>query len=193
MPPDPVPTLEFSEGQALAFDLVGTVSLPGPYPSTGDILLIRYPGPADPRAKDRHPRYYLKIVQQLSQTHTVTRFVAIPDIRMVRIVEDAEAASAEWTGDGPNWLSHATVVRPGEIRDLIASLKWDPKAENVAYEVRLPQGTRGIVYVPENAPVLTRHESLISAATSAEGSFTAARGCAKEKKSQALSACPRDP
>ncbi|WP_165222246.1 hypothetical protein [Aquisphaera insulae] len=186
----PVPSLEFSEGQALAFDLVGTVSLPGPYPATGEIFLIRYPGPTDPKARDRHPRYYLKSVQHLSQTHTVTRFVSIPDIKLVRFVDEDEAAEAGWGGDEPCWLSEATIVRPGEIRDLIGSLKWDPKADDVAYEVRLPQGTRGIIYVPENAPVLTRHESLISAAASAEGSYSPARGCASIKKAQALSACP---
>ena len=169
MASEPVPSLQIEPHHMLGMNLVGTVALPSPFPAAARIFVVRHPAPKGAKGDKAKPVYHLKIVQELSETHSITRFVALDHVRLVRFNQSAEgfpspAAAVAKDASLPFRLEN------DDLRREIDAMAWEKTAKEGrgAYEVELYPERMGVVYVPERAPVLMRHECTVIAATSVE-------------------------
>ena len=91
----PSPTQEFSPEEKAAFALAGTVALPSPFPASARILLGIMPQLETAVA----PRYYLKIIELVTDRFSVTRLVSLGDLRAIRLVPESGRFDnfREWT------------------------------------------------------------------------------------------------
>jgi hypothetical protein len=137
-----------------AASLVGTVTLPSPYPASGaaSFVLSDWDGDAV---------IYVKIVQVVNEKRIITRFVKPEDIRAIRF----EPAVGE--GGPETWpiLSPSATRKELEAGEkaIVAHAK---KAAVKSLEE--PWHDAAILYVDESAPVLHRFEAGVTAAVSAE-------------------------
>jgi hypothetical protein len=159
---DPIPCLELNEEHFLGLDLVGTVALPAPVPAVGRIYVVRSPPTKGAKGDAAKPRLLIKIVQKISESHVITRFVRPEHVRAIRLnPPKGSAASVE-----PTWLTG------DHVRSEIATYDWGKgtkdKDDRSHLEVELRKDQPGVVYVHETAPVLFRHEQTLPAATSLE-------------------------
>jgi hypothetical protein len=169
MASEPVPSLHLEPHHTLGLNLVGTVAFPSPFPADGRIFVVRHPAPKGAKGADAEPTYHAKIVQKLSDSHSITRFVAIDHVRLIRFrppvaPPTAKPASPSKAAAEPLELSNE------DLRREVKAVKWDEhiKDPNHTYQVELRPGRTGVVFVPEQAPVLLRHEATVPAATSLE-------------------------
>jgi hypothetical protein len=158
MDSEPVPSLELTAEHLLGLDLVGTVELPSPFPAAGRVFLVRHPGAEGSAAAPAQPRLFLKLVQRLSDSQTVTRFVSPEHVRGVRFRPSKP-------GEAPE---EPTLVSGESIRREIGAIDWTKsvKDQRTAHEVELRPGHLGVLHVPESAPVLVRLEQTVPAALS---------------------------
>ena len=166
---EPLPSLDLNHDHMLGLHLVGTVELPS-QPGGARILAVRYPAP-----KGGSPRYFLKIHQRHGDCHSVTHFVAIDHVRLVRFQAGPEKAAqaASLTGD--------------EIKEMVTKMEWAKhvKDDRVTHEVEVRPNQTGTVHVSEAAPVVVRAEATVPAATSREAApFAMAFACPR------TTACP---
>ena len=165
---EPIPCLELNEEHFLGLELVGTVALPAPVPAVGRIYVVRSPPAKGAKGDAYKPRLLIKVVQRISESHVITRFVSPEHVRAIRLnPPKGSAASVE-----PTWITG------DQLRTEIATYEWGKgtkdkdkekdKDDRTHLEVELRKEQLGVVYVPENAPVLFRHEQTLPAATSLE-------------------------
>ncbi len=149
------PTTELGSEHLAALSLVGTVALPSPFPATGRILVVRPPAPKGEAA----PKYHIKVVQKINDSCTITRLV---DHTAVKLIRFQPATGGEPPQQGPFSLDQAGVQKLVSVQD------WNVIDDRASHEIEpYPQHT-GVVHVPENQPVLLRHEVSVPAATSLE-------------------------
>ena len=162
----PAPSAELSTEHLTNLDLVGTVGLPSPFPATARIFVVRHPGPKSPGKVDKS-KYHIKVVQTMSGSHIVTRYVSPKYVRLIRVQpqkgEPAESATP-------------TPISSEQMKKDIRAIKWDAAAVG-SHEAELYPGRTGVVFVPEDAPVILRHEHFASAAMSLEHPIVAFGGC----------------
>ena len=162
----PVPSAELSTQHLTNLDLVGTVGLPSPFPATARIFVVRHPGPKSPDKADKS-KYHIKIVQTINESHIVTRYVSPKYVRLIRLQsqkgEPAESATP-------------TLISSEQMKKDIRAIKWDSAAVG-SHEAELYPGRTGVVFVPEDAPVILRHEHFVAAAMSLEHPITPQGQC----------------
>ncbi len=168
----PYPTCEFSNEQEAAFALTGTVALPSPFPASARIFIGIMPRLYGSSAE----RYYLKIVQVITDKLIVTQFVNLDYLRAVRLRPESGRYD-----DLREWTLRVDVDLHKELEDAKETLKQAAKETlkqaasetRGAYEFLLFPEHQGVVYVPETAPVLVRTEyGVVAAEASESGCFT---------------------
>ncbi len=154
----PVPSLELSAEHLLGLDLVGTVELPSPFPATGRVFLVRHPGAEGGSADATPARFFIKLVQRISDSQTITRFVGPEHVRAIHLRPAKPGGAAE----------EATLLSGEQLRRELGTIEWSKAVEDnrLAHEVELRPGHVGVIRVPESAPVLLRLEQTVSAALS---------------------------
>ena len=166
MASEPVPSLQIEPHHRLGMSLVGTVALPSPFPAEGRIFVVRHPESNQPQGGEAKPSYHLKIVQKLSDTHSITRFMALDDMRLIRFSppRDSQNAPARAGEEAPGPLC----LDREQLREVVEAVPWEKVVRDgrCDYEVELYPDRTGVVYVPEQAPVLLRHECAVMAAMS---------------------------
>jgi hypothetical protein len=187
VPDKPSLAHEFRTEQSIAHALAGTVALPSPFPASARIYVGIRPGHNPAGAG----RYYLKLVEAVSDKLVVTRLVSLEDARAVRFRPESGRPADLWdwtlyTADDLHdeleyakaALSQAAAAQPGAHELPLVPEKGPkgpdatppdragqpPTAGKPAGAARQPQG---IVYVPESAPVLVRVEYGVVAAEAA--------------------------
>jgi len=138
-------------------DLVGTVPLPGPFPSTAKIFVVRYPPAPGAKGDEAKPRFFVKLVETINSNHVITRIISPEYLRAIRWKPDAAAGAAE-----------PPVESGDKVRADIAKIDWtkavkDPRS---SYEIPLKADHSGVVHVAESSPVLLRHEQTVPASVS---------------------------
>jgi hypothetical protein len=188
MASEPVPSLQVEPHHSLGLNLVGTVALPSPFPAEGRIYVVRHPAAPGAKGEDVKPTYHIKIVQKLSDSHSITRIVSLDHVRMIRFSQPGESVTkgtspAGKAGPTPSELSL------DDLKKEVTAVPWAKavKDENHSYEVELQPHRTGVVYVPEAAPVLLRHECTVTAATSLESIVGTGAFCPHTSK---FIACP---
>jgi hypothetical protein len=157
-----LPAPELGEEQKLAFDLAGTVGLPSPFPAVGRVFVVRTPKKAEAGEKDDPgARFFIKIVQTISPKHIATLFLETDDVRAVRCPPESGPAT-----DLASWKFQNIDEVRGQIKGAIKELSKPDYAAAGSFEVELFE--EAVVYVPEFAPVLSRVEFALVAATAAE-------------------------
>jgi hypothetical protein len=154
----PVPSLEFGAEHILGLDLVGTVEMPSPFPASGRVFLVRHPGSEGASGEAAAARYFVKVVQRINDSQTVTRFVSPEHVRAIRFHPATTAAAA----DAPALLTG------DQLRTEMRDIDWtkEMKDHRSSHEIELHPGREGTVVVPESAPVLVRLEQSMPAALS---------------------------
>ena len=184
MASEPVPSLQIEPHHAQAMTLVGTVALPSPYPAEGRIFLVRHPVPAGSQGNAARPTFHVKVVQKISDSHTITRFVDIDHVRLVRLSPRSEEKTSDTTEPAAEMLDDK------DLKKELAAIAWGSAGETNCHplEVELRPGQTGVVHVPEAAPVLLRYDCTVTAATSLEN--VAGSGLFSARILPSL-ACPR--
>jgi hypothetical protein len=154
----PVPSLEFAAEHILGLELVGTVELPSPFPAAGRVFLVRHPGSESAVGETSQPKHFIKVVQRMNDSQTITRFVSPEHVRAVRFRSSKPGGAAE----------APTLVSGERLRGEIGSVDWGKTAEDqrLSHEIELRPEQVGTVLVPESAPVLLRLEQTMPAALS---------------------------
>ena len=174
-----LPTVEFSPKQKAAFALAATVALPSPFPASGRIIIGIMPRPAESVPE----RFYVKTVESKSDKHIITQLVNLDDLRAVRLHPES--------GPYAN-LSEWTLLTREDLNDVIELAKQDLMGavgtsrrgfEFLLFAERMadrdgegrkhsgdgaPPERKGVIYVPETAPVLVRAEFGVAAAEAAD-------------------------
>ncbi len=148
--------MEFANEHHHAVTLAGVVALPSPYPATARAFFVLTDW-------DAEAVIYIKLVQVLNSKHIITRFIRPDDVRAIRPKPSAA------TSDDPNdWPILSPTKTQKEIRAGEAAIVEHANAARVKHleELWHPEV---ILYVPETASVLHRHEYGVTAAVSAEG------------------------
>ena len=174
---EPTPSLDLGHEHLLGLHVVGTIGLPA-HPSGGRIFVVRYPAQAG-----GSPRFFIKIVQRLSDSHTITHFVAQEHVRLIKF----QGAPAEGAGKAvqPSTLTGDELIKEAAMIDWAKFIKDD----RCTYEIEIRPSQTGIVLVSEATPVVLRTESTIPAATSLEATtYPGGFGC---PKSEIAFGCPR--
>jgi hypothetical protein len=122
------------------------------------VFLVRHPGAEGGTADATAARFFLKLVQKISDSQTITRFVGPEHVRAVRF----RPAKPGTAGEEPTLLSG------DHLRRELGAIEWSKsvKDHRLAHEVELRPGHVGVIHVPESAPVLLRLEQTVSAALS---------------------------
>jgi len=108
-------------------------------------------------------RYYLKIVQVITDKLIVTQFVNLDYLRAVRLRPESGRYD-----DLREWTLRVDVDLHKELEDAKETLKQAASETRGAYEFLLFPERQGVVYVPETAPVLVRTEYGVVAAEASE-------------------------
>jgi hypothetical protein len=148
--------MEFTNEHHHAVTIAGTIALPSPYPATGRAFFVL-------SEWDSEQVIYIKLVQVVNLRQIITRYIRPEDVRAIR----PKPASA--TSDDPNdWPILSPAKTQKEIRAGEATIVAHATAAKLHYleELWHPEV---ILYVPESAGVLHRHEIGATAAVSAEG------------------------
>jgi hypothetical protein len=183
--PDPSkPASEFADEQIIAHTLAGTVMLPAPFPASARIYIGIKPRKNAKSAE----RFYLKIVEVVSDKYVATRLVNLDDFRAVRLRPDASRGA-----DLRDWTFKTADDLQTELEEAKATLRQAASEDLGAHELSLfsagqskaPERQRsrqvddagragqyaaaaaepeGVVHVPESAPVLVRVEYGVVAA-----------------------------
>jgi len=155
----PYQTFEFGNEQKVALALTGTIAIPSPFPASARIFIGIMPRLNAASAE----RYFLKIVEVIADKCIATRFVNVEDIRAVRLRPESGQYQElrEWTLRTAEDLHEELEVAKG-------SLKQAASKTRTAYEILLFPELKGVVYVPETAPVLVRTEYGLPAAEAFE-------------------------
>ncbi len=146
--------MDFTNDHHQAVTLAGTVALPSPYPAYGQAFF-------DYTEWDGEPVVYVKLVQIVSAKNIVTRFVKPEDIRAIR----AQPASKDT--DPETWPLLSPTKTRKAIDDGIKAIVAKAKAAKTTH-LEVPWQTAVILYLPEAAPVLHRHDVALTAAVSVE-------------------------
>jgi hypothetical protein len=154
----PVPSLDLGAEHFLGLELVGTVELPSPFPAAGRIFVVRHPGSEPAAGEASQPRHFIKVVQRINDSQTVTRFVGPEHVRAIRF----RPAKAGGAGEEPTLLSG------DRLRAEMGSIDWvkPVKDQRSSHEIELRPEHVGTVLVPESAPVLLRLEQAMPAGLS---------------------------
>jgi hypothetical protein len=187
MASEPAPSLHIEAHHAVGLGLVGTVALPGPFPADGRIFVVRDPGHKGAKGADAKPHYHLKIVQKLSDSHSITRIVALEDVRLLRLNPQPLPPAATSSPAKP--AAHPSQYSNDELQKEIAGIPWAQsiKDDRSSYESELFAARTGVVYVPEQAPVLMKFEATVPAAVSLESLVSPTGLC---PRTGAAIACP---
>jgi hypothetical protein len=148
-------TMDITDLQHEAAALVGTVTLPSPYPASGAASFVLTDWGGD-------TVIYVKIVQVVNKKRIITRFVKPEDIVAIRSepAHDKAHNPETWPLLGP--AKTKKELETGE-KTIIA----DAATAGVTYLEELWHAA-AILYVREAAPVLHRYEAGVTAAVSAE-------------------------
>jgi hypothetical protein len=149
--------MDITDLQHEAAALVGTVTLPSPYPASGtaSFVLTDWGGDAV---------IYVKIAQVVNKKRIITRFVKPEDIVAIRVEpehdEDEEPDPETWP-----LLSPAKTRKEMAARE--KAIIAHATTAGVTY-LEEPWHAAAILHVREAAPVLHRYEAGVTAAVSAE-------------------------
>jgi hypothetical protein len=160
----PVPSVELSAEHMTNLDLVRTVSLPSPFPATARVFVVRHPGAKQPSGKEGRPKFHIKVVQTINESYIVTRYVSPDYVRQIRLQPEK--------GD----LVRPVAISGEQVHKDIEAILWEAAAVG-SQEAELYPGRTGVVIVPEDAPVILRHEQFVPAATSLEPAFVPRLQC----------------
>ena len=172
MSDEPFPTIDFGPSQRIALALAGTVALPSPPPATGRVFIGLNPI-AEARSAPAlgHvtyalglPRYFLRSVQTVSDQQTITRILALDEMRAVKLPTGSVSSGTD---------EHSKIMPASEIAAEIERIKREleesrPKDEQGLFETLwYPEA---VLYVREAAPVFVRiqYELGLTAAEAAE-------------------------
>ena len=208
MASEPVPSLQIDPHHVQGLKLVGTVALPSPFPAEGQVFVVRHPAPKEAKGDAAKPTYHVKIVQKLSEVvfdHAVRgpRACSFGPVRPTagasaetprppeRVATSRQAAAtkepAEKTDSPP-----ARELSNDDLRKEVEDVSWARTAiaedDRHALEVELRPRQTGVVFVPEQAPVLLRYECTVTAATSLESILGSAIFCPRTQPCPV--ACP---
>jgi hypothetical protein len=137
-----------------AVALAGTVALPSPYPAYGQAFFVLSDWEGD-------TVIYVKLVQNVSKKQIVTWHVKPGEIRAIRLQPPGGS------NDPESW----PILSPAKTRKEIAAGETAIIAhakEAGVKSLEEPWHPAVILYVPEAAPVLFRHEVAMTAAESVE-------------------------
>jgi hypothetical protein len=151
--------MDLDDAHLLGLHLVGTVELPVE-PAGARIFAVRLPA-----AKGGAPRYFIKAVVRHDECHTVTQFVPLDHVRLMKF-KAVPATDADKAVPAAN-LSAA------ELKTLVEKISWDKhvKDDRATHEVELRPGQKATIVVPENASVMVRNEATVPAAVSREAAM----------------------
>src|SRR5258708_3914147 len=140
---------EFEAFPTSALYLPGTVALPSPFPTVGQVWLPSPDFECMPGLlKERH-LHLLAIGNLIPPSRSIVRFVRLEHISAVFLLDGTSDAD---DSEAVNWKQGEWLYAPS-----LEQLKG-----------KLKPGSRAIVYVPENAPVMTQTVFGATAAESAE-------------------------
>jgi hypothetical protein len=140
---------EFEAFPMSALYLPGTVALPSPFPTVGRVWLPSPDFECMPGLLKKHHLHLLAIGNLVPPSRSIVRYVRVEHISAMFLL--AGKGDADET-EAVNWNQGKWLYAPS-LEDLKGQLK--PKS-------------RAIVYVPENAPVMTQTVFGTTAAESAE-------------------------
>jgi hypothetical protein len=174
---NPTPILAYGDAQITALALAGTVALPSPFPASARISMVISPEPSEDGTSTEQ-RFSLKLVEVIGDKLVVTRFVRVEHVRAIRFRSGSNTNKEPWT-----WQLKTSQELYADFRTTEDELKahsqtFKSAGTKFSFEQNLETGTRGIVYVPEIAPVLVRTEVAVVAAQAVDiaSSYWAAYG-----------------
>jgi hypothetical protein len=199
VPDQPKPTSEFAAEQMIAHALAGTVMLPAPFPASARIYIGIKPRKTAASAE----RFYLKIVEVVSDKYVATRLVNLDDFRAVRLRPQPGgfAELKNWTLKTADDLHAELELAKTTLREAATDLGAHELSLFPAGQAKAPDGkrskqaddadragqsagaaadTEGVIHVPETAPVLVRVEYgvvAVEAVVCAPVSFLGGRCC----------------
>ncbi len=157
--------MKFTNEHHHAITLAGLVALPSPYPATAQAFFVLTDW-------DSEPVIYIKLVEVINSKQIITRFIRPEDIRAIR-----PKPAVPKTSDDPNdWPVLSPAKTQKQIHAGETAIIAHAKAAKLEHLEELWH-SEVILYVPETAAVLHRHESGVTAAVSAEGFLRPLGGC----------------
>jgi hypothetical protein len=169
------PTHELGDDHKLAFDLAGTVALPSPFPAAGRVLVVRQPGSKTAKGAGHRPRFFIKIVQVVSEKQVVTGFVSPHDVRAVRVLKHGAPLA-----EPQSWSYISGEEARTEIDAAIEELRKEEYGTGGSFEVVVYE--QAVVYVPETAPMLVRVEYSVPAGVAVATAHLAKQHCPPQPK-----------
>jgi hypothetical protein len=174
---NPTPILAYGDAQITALALAGTVALPSPFPASARISMVISPEPSEDGTSTEQ-KFSLKLVEVIGDKLVVTRFVRVEHVRAIRFRSGSNTNKDPWI-----WQLKTSRELHADFRATEEELKaysqtFKNAGTKFSFEQNLESGTRGIVYVPETAPVLVRTEVAVVAAQAVDiaSSYSAAYG-----------------
>jgi hypothetical protein len=137
-----------------AITLAGTITLPSPFPAYGQAFFVLTDW-------DGEPVIYVKLVQLVNRKQITTWFVKPDDIRLIRPQPRAGDGHAE------AWPIQSPAKTRKEIAAGVTAILAHAKTAGVKV-LEEPWHSAVILYVPETAAVLHRHDVAVTAAESVE-------------------------
>ncbi|HEX3446707.1 MAG TPA: hypothetical protein VHS97_00535 [Isosphaeraceae bacterium] len=174
---NPTPILAYGDAQITALALAGTVALPSPFPASARISMVISPEPSEDGTSTEQ-RFSLKLVEVIGDKLVVTRFVRVEHVRAIRFRSGRNTNDDPWTWQLKTSRELYADFRTTEDELKAYSQTFKSAGTKFSFEQNLESGTRGIVYVPETAPVLVRTEVAVVAAQAVDiaSSYWAAYG-----------------
>jgi hypothetical protein len=159
----PTPVLAYGDAQIAALTLAGTVALPTPFPASARISIVMSPELSEDGISSEQ-RFSLKLVEVIGDKLIVTRFVSLENVRAIRFCSGSNSMDDPW-----KWKLKISEELSVDFRATKEELKahsetFASAGTKLSFEHVLESGLRGIVYVPETAPVLVRTEVAVVAA-----------------------------
>ena len=159
----PTPILAYGDAQIAALTLAGTVAMPTPFPASAQISMVMSPEPSEDGISTEQ-RFSLKLVEVIGDKLIVTRFVSLENVRAIRFCSGSNTMDDPW-----RWKLKISKELSVDLRTTMEELKAHSQSfasagTKLSFEHVLESGLRGIVYVPETAPVLVRTEVAVVAA-----------------------------
>jgi hypothetical protein len=160
---NPAPILAYGDVQITALALAGTVALPSPFPASARISMVISPEPSEDGTSIEQ-RFSLKLVEVIGDKLVVSRFVRVEHVRAIRFRSGSNTNDDPWTWQLKTSRELYAGFRATEHELKTYSQTFKSTGTNFSFEQNLESGVRGIVYVPEIAPVLVRTEVAVVAA-----------------------------